>query len=185
MRRSKYNQLLKSARGISGANPFCVSTLADFLLRDCQMKQIKLTQNQFAIVDNKNYKWLNQWKWFALWAEGNKSFYAVRMSNRKNGKQYKISMAREILGLTYGDKRESDHRNHNTLDNRESNLRIVTHQQNLFNYKKTKGYCWNETAKKYHAYIGINNKMIYLGLFNTAKQAHNAYLEAKELYHKI
>lgn len=90
------------------------------------MKRIPLTQGQFAIVDNKNYKWLLQYKWCAIWCEKTKSFYAVRGSNRVNGKQYTISMAREILGLKKGDNRQADHINHRTLDNREINLRIVS-----------------------------------------------------------
>ena len=129
------------------------------------MKRIKLTQGQFAIVDDKNYEWLNQWKWCAWWSKDTKSFYAVRRSKKRNGKSYIIRMAREILGLKCGDKREADHRNHNTLDNFNSNLRTITHQQNQF--------------------IGVNGKTMYLGLFPTAEEAHNAYLTAKRKYHNL
>ena len=40
---------------------------------------------------------------------------------------------RKIMGLQKGDKRQVDHKNHNKLDNRRSNLRVVdqaTNQQN-------------------------------------------------------
>ena len=148
------------------------------------MKRILLTQGQFAVVDAINYEWLSQHKWCAWWNKGTQSYYAVR-GNSKDGKKYMIYMHREILGLVKGDKRYSDHINHRTLDNRESNLRIVTHQQNHFNQKNPKGYTWHKHAKKYMSQICMNGKMINLGYFNNAKEAHVAYLEAKKKYHKI
>ena len=148
------------------------------------MKRISLTQGQFAIVDNKNYEWLSQWKWHVYWNKYTQSYYAIRMSKRERSKQHTIYMACEILGLKHGDKRQSDHINHNTLDNRESNLRIVSCQQNQFN-RSPKGYYWDKCWGKYKAQIGLNNKKIFLGYFLKAKDAHNAYLKAKERYHKI
>lgn len=148
------------------------------------MKRIPLTQGQFAIVDDKNYEWLSQYKWCAHWKKPTQSFYAAR-GKRKNGKLYQISMAREILGLKRGDKRHSDHIDHNTLNNRESNLRIVTHQQNNWNQKNVKGYSWNKSKRKYQARIGVDGKLIALGYFGTAEEAHKAYLKEKKLYHKI
>jgi len=97
------------------------------------MKQITLTQGQYAIVDDWNYEWLNQWKWCAGWAKNTKSYYAMRRAKGEFDRYYTIRMHREILGLKKGDRRQADHINHNTLDNRESNLRIVNNQQNCFN----------------------------------------------------
>lgn len=149
------------------------------------MKRVKLTQGQFATVDNEDYPEISCHKWYAAWSLCTKSFYAVRGSNRKNGKRHGISMAREVLGLKFGDKRQADHRNHDTLRNCRSNLRIVTHQQNVWNRKNPKGYYWQKVAKKYHALIQVNNKKIYLGLFDVAEDARNAYLKAKEKYHRV
>ena len=98
------NNQIRPVRGISGLHPFCVPTLTGFFIGD-KMKRISLTQGQFTIVDNKNYEWLNQWKWCAAWSRSNQSFYATRSTN-KNGKQRKIYMARESLGLFYSDKRK-------------------------------------------------------------------------------
>lgn len=146
-------------------------------------KRIPLTQGQFAIVDDADYEWLSKFKWFAI--KTNQIFYAARKSKRINGKQYKISMAREILGLKRGDKRQADHIDHDTMNNHRLNLRAVTHQQNTFNKKNPKGYSWNKNIKRYVGAIGLNYKTIYLGCFRTADEAHNAYLRAKRRYHQI
>lgn len=148
-------------------------------------KQISLTQGQFAVVDARNYKWLSQYKWCADWNKDTQSFYAVRMSKKVNGKQYMISMTREILGLHKKDKQQVDHINHNTLNNCESNLRIVNREQNQWNRRNTKGYHWHKIAKKYQAQITANGTQIYLGYFDTPKETRNAYLKAKKLYHRI
>lgn len=148
------------------------------------MKRISLTKGQFAIVDDANYDWLNQWKWCAQWNKYTQSFYAIR-GKRLNGKNHIVSMAREILGLKDGDKRQADHTDHNTLDNRILNLQIVTHQQNSFNQRNTKGYYWHKDRNKYLAQIMLNGKQIHLGYFYQAKEASKAYLDAKEQYHTI
>lgn len=170
----------------SGVIPSCLPTSTGSFLRNIPMsKKIPLTQNQFAIVDDEDFEWLNQWKWCADWNSHIQNFYAVRMSKSINGKCHKIYMARKILGLKDDDKHESDHINHITLDNRHVNLRIVTHQQNNFNHKKVKGYYWNKQIGKYQSKIMLNGKSINLGYFKTANEAHNAYLKAKDIYHKL
>ena len=110
------DNLLRPAEGNSGAIPSCVTTSAGFFIGD-KMRRIQLTQGQFAVVDNKNYKWLSQHNWYAWWSNCTQSFYAARMSKSENSKRIVIYMHREILELGGGDKRQTDHINHNTLDN--------------------------------------------------------------------
>jgi hypothetical protein len=84
-----------------------------------------------------------------------------------------------------------DHINGIRFDNRLTNLRSVTHQQNIHNQKnpnkKNKsgylGVCWNKKAKKWQAEIQVNNKNKYLGVFESLIDAHNAYISAKQIYH--
>ncbi len=146
---------------------------------------IPLSQDQFAIVDNKDYIWLSQWKWCAWYNKTNRSYYAVRNSKRTNGKRNLIRMHREILGLKKGNKKQGDHRNHNTLDNRRHNLRVVTNQQNKFNQKNSKGYYWYKRDQKYRAVITVDSEAIILGTFDKAKDARAAYVKAKKKYHRI
>lgn len=86
------------------------------------MKEILLTQNQVALVDDADFEWLSQWKWYAIWSPGIKGFYAVRRGRLPDGRRSLIRMHRQILGLDMADKRQGDHVNHDTLDNRRENL---------------------------------------------------------------
>lgn len=77
-----------------------------------------------------------------------------------------------------------DHINGIKDDNRISNLRSVTQQQNCFNQKSV-GVSYRKDRNKYSAYINIGSKRINLGVFITKQEAINAYYNAKEIYHVI
>ena len=146
------------------------------------MKRIPLTQGQYALVDDQDFDELNQFKWCAHWNPNTRSFYAVRGIPLPNGKQTAERMHRRILGLKRGDKRQGDHINHDTRDNRRLNLRIVTNQENHHN-QRSKGYSWDDHSKKYRAGIMANGEYRHLGLYDTTQEARAAYLEAKRIYH--
>lgn len=78
-----------------------------------------------------------------------------------------------------------DHINGDKTDNRISNLRSVTFQQNTFNRVGSKGYFYRKRTNRYEAKIVLNYQTIYLGSYKTAEEARNAYLEAKKIYHII
>ena len=42
------------------------------------MKQIPLTQGKFAIVDDEDFAYLMQWKWFPSYMKGRTTDYANR-----------------------------------------------------------------------------------------------------------
>jgi hypothetical protein len=149
------------------------------------VKKIQLTSNKVAIVDDSDFEWLSRWKWFAQWDPSAQSYYAARHDRLPDGKRYPVYMARLILGLKRGDPRQADHIHHNTLDNRRSEIRIVTSQGNNWNRANIKGYTWNKLVRKYQAQIKINDQNIYLGCFANPVDAHNAYLAAKTIYHRI
>jgi len=76
-----------------------------------------------------------------------------------------------------------DHINGDKIYNHIDNLRITTPQGNNQNRKGVKGYNWSKRDKKWNAKITLNNKKIYLGLYNTEEDARQAYLTAKLKYH--
>ena len=75
-----------------------------------------------------------------------------------------------------------DHINGFKDDNRISNLRSVTNQQNAFN-TNANGYFWDKSREKWLSKIKIDGKNIFLGRFDTEKEARQAYLEGKKTYH--
>jgi hypothetical protein len=140
------------------------------------MKEIKLSQGLFAMVDDEDYDELNQYKWYA--GKNANVFYAMRMII-VNGNYKTIKMHREILNNH--SKNHTDHIDGNGLNNQKENLRIVTARQNCQNKhtissSKYVGVYFNKNAKKWSSQIKINCKTIYLGLFKNEEDAHNAYL---------
>ena len=108
-------------------------------------------------------------------------YITIRL-NRKDYKNHRI-IAYAFLGLDINDsKQQIDHIDRNRQNNNMNNLRIVTNQENNFN-KNAKGF--TKSKNKYRAYINLNNKQIYIGMFDTEEEAHQAYLQAKEKYHII
>ena len=152
-------------------------------------KTIPITQGQRAIVDNADYKWLNQQKWHA-----NKTsigtFCATRKGRFPDGLRHNILMHREIMGLSYGDKLLVDHINHNPLDNRRCNLRICSHKENLRNRRKVKGtsqykgVCWSKRVKMWKAQIRVDDHLFGLGYFKVERDAAQAYDMAAKKYFK-
>ncbi len=147
-------------------------------MRGVAMKRIKLTQGKFTIVDNEDYEWLNQWKWYA--AKGVVTFYAKRCPNERI-----IIMHRVIMNTPHG--MDTDHKNGNGLDNRKCNLRICTRSQHHHNRKpkkgKYKGVSRGGQVGKWQARITTSGKRTSLGFFNSKKAAAKAYNQkAVELF---
>ena len=141
---------------------------------------IPLTQNKITTVDIRDYKFLSQWCWHALWNRHTKSFYAVRNIKLPNGKRTLIRMHRVILDCAKGE--IGDHRNHDTLDNRRTNLRKCSLTQNHQN-RKSNGAHFHKASGKWCAVIYFSKKKKHLGLFHSREDAVKAYNEAAKKYH--
>lgn len=149
-------------------------------------KEILLTKGQVAIVDDKNYEWLMQWKWFSEWSESNKSYYAVRMQGKGTDRKV-IRMNRVIAGTPDG--LDCDHINHNTLDNQEKNLRNITRSQNMMNRKGANSN--NKLGEKgiykhgngFSVQVMLDGKWVYTKWFRSLDDARVARDGAMKKYH--
>lgn len=141
-----------------------------------QSKVIPLTKGKFAIVDDEDFEHLSKYNWQL------NGYYAVRqlpVSESPKGSQSR--MHREIMNAPIG--MEVDHINGDKLDNRKSNLRICTRQENQRNRRKSikpssskyKGVKYDKRYKKYEAFLTINRKYIFLGTYKTEREAAIAY----------
>jgi hypothetical protein len=151
------------------------------------MKLIPLTQGKIAIVDDADFEQVSRFRWCA--SRDYSGGFVVMRVDLSSGRRKTILMHRQLLGLT-DPKIDTDHINHNTLDNRRANLRICTHQQNIFNMKlrshssKFKGVSWHKQCRKWEGYIEVNDKKIHLGLFEDEREAAKAYNAAAKKYFK-
>ena len=153
------------------------------------MKKILLPKGKFALVDDEDFESLNKYKWQYM-TKGYAARHIYIGSGHKNRKGRWIHMHR-ILANT-PDNLQVDHINHNKLDNRKSNLRNVTNQQNHFNMplakNNTSGYkgiYWFRRDGIWHAQITVSSKRIHLGYFDDIKKAILARRKAEQKYYAI
>jgi len=149
------------------------------------MRLIKLTQEKCAVVSDKDYKTLINYKWFALKSDKMDGYYVAA---RKLADDSMVYMHRQILNAPEGF--EVDHRNGNGLDNRRHNIRVVTRAQNRWNSKRrkdnksgVKGVSWHSTNKMWVANIKVNKKLHHLGSFESIELAIRARKSAEKRYH--
>jgi hypothetical protein len=143
------------------------------------VKEIELTKGQIALVDDADYEVLSQFNWHVDWSSFTNSFYARRYLSNK-----RIYMHREILAAKPG--QQVDHKNHNTLDNRRSNIRIVDATGNgknrstqINNRSGITGVRLLTANNKWIAYISENGVRKYLGSFNSFAAAVAARKKAE------
>lgn len=148
------------------------------------MKEIQLTQGRVALVDDEDYEYLSQWKWYAKNGRGD-LFYAYRAIYNK-GVQTLIKMHRLIMEAPSD--MEVDHIDRNGLNNQKHNLRICTHHQNQYNKgaheggtSKYNGVCYMKGW--YVAQISISGKRKFIGRFSSEIDAAIAYDKmARKIY---
>ena len=150
---------------------------------DCYV--VTLTRGKTCLVDNEDAEWVSRHNWHA--AVG--GLYAARATTTNRVHEL-LFLHRELLLKTDELPKglEVDHINGDKLDNRRSNLRSCTHDQNCKNQKLPRdsksgfrGVSWARCGK-WSSQIVVNGVQIYLGRFKTPEEAHAAY-EAAAVKH--
>jgi hypothetical protein len=124
-------------------------------------------------------------KWCAHFNKGNKSFYIFGKNHKR---EKNIYLHRYITGSPDG--MVVDHIDHNTLNNIDKNLRIITTGENMQNRSGidaknksgVRGVFWFKRDRKWRAQVTVNKRPIHIGLFDTIEEAEKSVIEARKKY---
>lgn len=145
---------------------------------------------QESIIDTKDLKKAMKFpnSWCLRWEKISKSFYCIGNSPAINGKR-SLTILHRLITDTPTDM-VVDHINHDTLDNRQENLRIVTVAENQQNREKitkknssgVRNVSWHKATRKWRVAVAVNKKTIHIGLFEDIKEAESVAIEARKTY---
>lgn len=146
----------------------------------CQL----LVKSQIVLLDKTDLSFFNQYSWRIV------NGYVAR-SKRIGQKVTTIHLHTDLMKPEKDF--ETDHINRNKLDNRRSNLRVVTHSQNCQNRRKssrnTSGYIGIRKKKgrtKWEVLVTVAGKHFYVGYYSNLQEAIKARdNKTKELHGKF
>lgn len=149
------------------------------------MKLIPLTNSSLSAIVDDDFDFFFKENWCELKGFAARSEYLGKI----NGK-YKnsiIFMHRKIINAPKG--LQVDHINHNKLDNRKSNLRLCSNQENSRNMRgkkkrsgQFKGVSWDSENSKWRARIRTADGNKNIGRYLCEIAAARAYDDAARLY---
>lgn len=133
----------------------------------------------YSLVDI-DLAWIDKYQWYKA-----KTGYAVAWVGGE-----KLYMHRLIMDKPNG--KMIDHINHDTLDNRISNLRLATHSQNQRNRKLSKrntsgvhGVSWAKNERSWTVRIRVGKRYLNLGYFEDINEAKKVRQEAEIKYYGV
>ncbi len=143
------------------------------------MKKISLSSGHDTLVDDDDYNKYSKHNW---WLNCNGYTYRQVQNNYK----VKTIFLHRIVAET-PEGLDTDHINRNKLDNRRSNLRVVTRSQNMLNINPTKsnrsgyvGVSLHKKSGRWRAYVTINGKQKSFGYYKTPNDAYEARINNLE-----
>lgn len=128
-------------------------------------------EQRIALVEVADWPLVAGRKWFF------DGMYAATKDGALNLRMHRLLMGDVPKGL------EVDHINRDKLDNRRSNLRLVTHAENCRNVpsqggsSQYRGVTWSKKKRRWVAQAHLNSKGIFLGHFDDESEAGAAVVE--------
>jgi hypothetical protein len=146
--------------------------------------EVQLTHGHVAIVDDEDAD-LTELKWSALVGSSG-LVYAIRNERKKSFLMHRVVMSRvldrPLLRNEWVDHIEACSE---VADNRRSNLRLCSPSENKRNSRKLKqghsnlkGAALHKSSGKWESRIKVTGRQTHLGYFDTAEEAHAAYVVA-------
>jgi hypothetical protein len=132
--------------------------------------EVPLTRGMTALIDIEDIPLVEGRSWNAKYSPITKSYYASTSSRA-------IRMHRLILGVF--DRRQFvDHKDHNTLDNRKKNIRLVSYSESAINRSiqcnNKSGYkhvSFHKGHRKWYVQIKKDGKLLFQKLFKDFGEA--------------
>jgi hypothetical protein len=150
------------------------------------MQQIELSQGQVALVDDADFPALSQYRWCYRAEREGKQGYAVRHV-KVDGKDRLAYLHREIMQPSEG--MEVVFLNHDRLDCRRENLRVVSKQEARQHHSRArsnsrsgvKGVKYNPGPGTWSVDLYRDGEAKRVGTFLTLKEAQDAHQKALRL----
>lgn len=129
----------------------------------------------WALIDESDYDEVAAHSWHLL-----SSGYAARSIWGEGRNEEIVLMQRSLLGLGRGDKRRAHHRNEDRLDNRRSNLQIVTTSEHSRLHSQFTGVTFFKRTGRWMARTRKREgRYVHLGYFATRDEALRAVAKAE------
>jgi hypothetical protein len=142
-----------------------------------------------SLIDTSDLEKVKKAKsWWINSGDNAKSPYVRGYMTDDIGNTRKCYLHRLVLNIS-NPKNQADHVNHDTLDNRKSNLIVVSNAENCQNRQlysnNTSGHIgitWHKQTGKWNAQIMVEREKKHLGLFDDINEAILARRAAEEKY---
>ena len=149
---------------------------------------VPLTLGYEAVIDAEDVPLISAWIWCASVSRRRDGSIRTVYALRNVHKVGSVHMHRVIAGTP--PELHTDHIDGDGLNNRRSNLRVVTRSQNMRNRSVSaasasgiKGVWWHKRDRKWYATIRMEGKKHHLGCFSSIEKAAEAYAAASKSLH--